>query len=144
MSKKDRSIMRSGQTKATSGSSRLTSTATDAGALAAQQHGLHRRRPGDLVSDRGLEELGVIGPLLDGGQACHALHDLVVHATGGVRPGPAEAGDVDHDRARVAPGDRVVGEPEAIGHARPEVLRNHVGGGDEFGQDLAPRRDAQV
>ena len=71
------------------------------------------------------------------GEAGIGLQDRVHRRTFGERARLAEARDRQIDDARFALGDRGVAEAQAIDHAGPEALQEHVGTVDQAPQDGA-------
>ena len=59
-------------------------------------------------------------------QPAHALRDLVEAGPVGVRPILAEAGDAGVDEARIDARQRLVVDAQALLHAGPEILHDHV------------------
>ena len=80
-----------------------------------------------------------LGRLLGAGhrhQAALALRDLVVAGAVRLRPVVPEAGDAADHQARVELVEPLDGEAEAVEHADPEVLQQHVGAAYQRSEDL--------
>src|SRR5690606_17992231 len=80
----------------------------------------------------------------DVAQPAHGLTDDTEPGPLAVRAGLAVARDADHDQLRVDLAEPIPAEPPALQRARPEVLHQDVGGGDQAPRDLLPLRLAQV
>ena len=94
--------------------------------------------PGQQVGDRHADALRVVGPGAgERHEAGLALGDLVVAGAAALGPVVTEAGDRQHDEARVARHQRLDAEAKPVEHAGAEVLDEHVGPVDEGEQHVA-------
>ena len=110
-----------------------------AGAVPLEQRGEHAVRavhPGQQVGDRHADPLRVVrSGAGQRHQAGLALGDLVVAGPAALRSVVPEAGDRQHDQARVAArAARSTPKPEPVEHAGAEVLHQHVGPVDQPAQ----------
>ncbi len=109
------------------------------GALALQEGGEHAVgavHPGEEIADRHPHPLRVVRARSGQGHEPRlALGDLVVAGAAALGSVVAEAGDRQHDQARVELGQVVGRETEPVQGAGTEVLHEDVGAADQLGED---------
>jgi hypothetical protein len=105
---------------------------------------LTRREGGHLVRDDLADEPRSARRRIGLGHRhpCLGLDDRVVRRTAGLRALVAESGDRHVDQ--VVTSQVVVADPEALGHARPPVLDDHVAVGGQGPDHLAPGVHGEV
>ena len=120
-----------------------------AGACAGEQRRGHRLgcgHGGELVRQDCADEARarIVRPALDRGEARGGLDDGVVDALGGIGAALAEAVDRDIDDGGIDGAHCRLAHTQALHHARPEVLDEHVGVSGEPEDHLAPLRVLQI